>query len=132
MLDATDGFSGLAASCIEHMYDEFGKSVVAFPIIPSYYDDYNHQTAEERAKSIMKDSMRVLNLSFCFESLKENSSLFVPLSTGEKGWRQPGNKREFHHINYNVSSGFKNPMNVTLYLHENLFVFVSARTVLPF
>ncbi|XP_044744875.1 protein misato [Coccinella septempunctata] len=101
LLDAVDGFSGLATSSIEHLYDEYGRSVVAFPLIPSFYKDYNHQTEEERSRSIISDSNRVLNLAFCFDSLREICSLFVPLCTGETGWRQPGNKREFYHTNYN-------------------------------
>lgn len=102
MLDAFDGFSGLATSCIEDLHDEYGRSIIAFPLIPSFYEDYNHKNEEQRMQSIKYDSNRVLNFAFCFDTLREVSSLFVPLCTGEKGWRQPGNEREFNHIQYNV------------------------------
>ncbi|KAL3285700.1 hypothetical protein HHI36_000231 [Cryptolaemus montrouzieri] len=100
LLDSTDGFSGLSTSCIEHLRDEYGKNIIAFPMIPSFYPDYKFQTEEERHQSLIKDSSRVLNLAFCFNNLRENSSLFVPLCTGKNGWRQPGEKRKFYHCEY--------------------------------
>ncbi|KAK9883944.1 hypothetical protein WA026_004884 [Henosepilachna vigintioctopunctata] len=100
ILDAVDGFAGLSTSCIEYLQDEYRRSVLAFPTIPSFYSDYNFKTETERHQSLIKDSNRVLNIAFCFNALQENSSLFVPLCTGEKGWRQPGKMRNFSHCKY--------------------------------
>lgn len=103
LLNGTDGFAGLSTSCIEYLRDEYeNKSILALPLLPSYYSDYNYGNEEEESKSRLKDSVRVLNLGFCFDSLTEHSSMFVPLSVGSKGWRQPGAKRDFHRLIYDV------------------------------
>lgn len=101
-LDSTDGFSGLANNCIQYLIDEYSsKSIYAVPLIPSYFADNNPQNDRELEISTKKDSTRVVNLAFTYMNLFENSSLFVPMSCGEKGWRKPGNKREFFNLNYN-------------------------------
>ncbi|KAJ8962036.1 hypothetical protein NQ314_005818 [Rhamnusium bicolor] len=48
----------------------------------------------------MNDSLRVLNLALSFNAFAAHSSLFIPLCTGSKGWRQPGPKRDFCHTIY--------------------------------
>lgn len=104
LLDSTDGFGGLASSCLEYLNDDYDtKSILTVPVIPSYYEDYAFTTDEEKHMSLINDSFRVLNLVCCFEALSQYSSLFVPLSVGSTGWRQPGPKRNFYHTNYNVS-----------------------------
>ncbi|KAF2899962.1 hypothetical protein ILUMI_06229 [Ignelater luminosus] len=101
-LDASNAFAGLASSCIEYVRDEYErKSVLAFPVIPSSYSDYAYVTDEEKHQSLIKDSIRVLNLALCFNSLNEHSSLFLPLCTSYNGWRQPGPMRNFYHLVYN-------------------------------
>ncbi|KAM3962315.1 misato mitochondrial distribution and morphology regulator [Aphomia sociella] len=99
--DCTDGFAGLAIGCIEYLTDEYTKSIFAHPIIPSYFTDNKPSTQEERDKSNLKDSVRLVNIALSIQELSENSSLFVPICTGENGWRKPGNPRIFEHINYN-------------------------------
>lgn len=90
ILDSTDGFSGLGSSCIQHLKDDYGKSVLAFPVI-----DGKHS---ERSPN---DLVRVLNTALCYKSIGEHSSLFSPLCTGESGWPQIGNKRQFSNLSYN-------------------------------
>lgn len=99
--DCTDGFAGLAMGCIEHLTDEYSKPILAYPIIASHFPDNNPNTQEERDKSNMKDSTRLVNLALSLQELSEHATLFVPLCTGEKGWRKPGSPRHFEHINYN-------------------------------
>ncbi|XP_050342835.1 protein misato [Nymphalis io] len=98
--DCTDGFAGLALGCIEHLSDEYTKSILAYPIIASHFSDNNPSTEEEREKSNLKDSVRLVNIALSIEELSQHADLFVPLCTGDKGWRKPGNPRLFDYINY--------------------------------
>lgn len=103
-MDTYNAFAGLSAACMEHLKDEYSrKSILAFPVIPSYYLDYDSKTEEEKIQSTMNDSIRVLNMCFGFNEYFENSNLFVPLCTSSKGWRQPGSARRFTHLRYDVS-----------------------------
>lgn len=99
--DCTDGFAGLALGCIEHLADEYKKTIFAHPIIASHFSDNNANTPEERDKSNLKDSTRLVNTALCIEQLSEHATLFVPLCTGERGWRKPGSPRSFEYLNYN-------------------------------
>lgn len=99
--DCIDGFSGLALGCIEHLADEYTKPILAYPIIPSHFKDNNPSTQDERDVSNLKDSMRLVNIALSMQELSENASLYVPLCTGERGWRKPGSPRIFEHLNYN-------------------------------
>lgn len=101
--DCTDAFGGLSTSCLEYLQDEYDKkSTLTFPLIKSFYSDHEYKSDEERHKSLIKDSIRTLNTAFTFNSLASYSSLYVPLCTGNSGWRQPGVPRQFYHTNYNV------------------------------
>lgn len=103
--DATDGFSGLAASCIDYIRDDFeNKSILAVPIIPSYFDDLEFKNPEEREQSTQNSLIRQINFALGISSIYELSSLVVPLSTDAKGWQHHGvTPREFQYLNYNVS-----------------------------
>lgn len=98
--DCIDGYAGLALGCIEHLTDEYTKSILAYPIIPSYFPDNNPSTEEEREKSTLRDSIRLVNIALSIEELSQHVNLYVPLCTGEKGWRKPGNPRLFDYITY--------------------------------
>lgn len=100
MFDCTDGFSGLALGCIELLADDYTKPILVHPIIASHFSDNNPTTQEERDKSNLKDSMRLVNIALSIQELSEHASMFVPICTGEKGWRKPGNPRLFEHIDY--------------------------------
>lgn len=104
-VDAVNAFGGLATSCLEYIKDEYDrKSVLTFAAIPSFYSDYNYSNGDEREQSTKKDSLRLLNLALTLEALSEHSLLTIPVCIGSKGWRQPGPKREFNHVVYNVST----------------------------
>lgn len=90
ILDSTDGFSGLGSSCIRYLQDEFGKSILTFPVIDG-----------KNSSPSLSDLAKVLNTSLCYQSIGEHSSLFSPLCVAENGWPQPGNRRKFSDLNYN-------------------------------
>lgn len=104
LTDSTNAFAGLSSSCLEYLHDEYDrKSLLVFPVIPSHFPDNDFDSDEDKVKSLMNDSVRVLNLAFSFNEFNSYSNLFVPLSLGGMGWRQPGPKRQLQHVNYNVS-----------------------------
>ncbi|KAJ8925913.1 hypothetical protein NQ315_009765 [Exocentrus adspersus] len=99
--DCTDAFSGLSAGCMEHLEDDYcRKSILAFPVVPSFFPDSKFETKEQQCHAIINESVRVLNLALSFNAFNAHSSLFVPLCMGSKGWRQPGPKNEFNHTVY--------------------------------
>ncbi|KAJ8678804.1 hypothetical protein QAD02_014591 [Eretmocerus hayati] len=89
LFDADDGFAGLGASCMEHLKDEYSKSIITWPIID----------ATPREPSV-SDHMKVINSVLCWQSAGEFSSLFSPLCCGTSGWLTPGSPRIFDNINY--------------------------------
>ncbi|XP_034935497.1 protein misato [Chelonus insularis] len=91
LLDSTDGFAGLGTSCIEYLRDEYGKSILAFPVIEGTQSNIS-------ASSLIK----AVNIALCWQQLTENASLFSPLCCGEDGWPSPGNPRSFDHLSYNI------------------------------
>lgn len=100
LTDCTNAFSGMTSSCLEYIRDEYDrKSVLVFPVLPSSYSDINDQI--EKSQSILNDSVRVINLALSFNQFNTNSSMFVPLSVGSKGWRQPGPEQKFNNLKYN-------------------------------
>lgn len=109
LTDSTNAFAGLSSSCIEHLRDDYDrKSLLVLPVIPSYFPDNVCDSDEGKAKSLINDSVRVLNLALSFNEYNKHSNLLVPLSTGEMGWRQPGQKRLLQYINYNVRFFYNN------------------------
>lgn len=94
LLDAIDGFSGVAVKCMEYLEDEYSKSILAFPLIPCRTK--NFQFADEG----MSETIRLVNIAFSYTKLSEFSSMFVPLSTMERGFRSLGDPRKFPNILY--------------------------------
>ncbi|CAH0555750.1 unnamed protein product [Brassicogethes aeneus] len=102
LTDCTNAFAGMSSSCLEYLQDEYErKSVLVFPVIPSHFPDNDYETEKERQDSLMSDSIRLMNLALSYNAYNEFSSLFIPLCTSEKGFRQPGLKRSFHNTEYN-------------------------------
>ncbi|XP_012270031.1 protein misato [Orussus abietinus] len=92
IMDSTNGFGGLGTSCIEHLRDEYGKSILAFPVIDS-------RNAEPSASDLVK----VINIALSWQHTGEYASLFSPLCAGDKGWLQAGNPRHFNNLNYDLN-----------------------------
>jgi hypothetical protein len=94
IFDAVDGFSGVSIKCMEYLEDEYSKSILAFPLIPSVEKNFQFSDVG------MSETIRLVNLAFSYAKLSEFSSLFVPLSTMERGWRTVADARQFPHITY--------------------------------
>ncbi|XP_014224508.1 protein misato [Trichogramma pretiosum] len=89
LMDADNGFGGLSAACIEYLRDEYGKSIIAWPVLDSV----------PRQKSLA-DYAKIINMVVCWKHLNENSSLFSPLCCDFNGWPVPNNPRKFENIVY--------------------------------
>lgn len=89
LLDSTDGFAGLGASCVQHIKDEYGKSILCFPCIDG-----------KKAEPSISDLTKVINTALCWHQIGENSSLYSPLCCGQTGWPQVGDARHFNHLTY--------------------------------
>lgn len=93
-MDCTDGFGGLGSSCIEHLHDDYGKSILTFPLIDSTINEPS-----------INDLIKSLNIALCWQKIGENSSLYSPLCCSEEGW-SPKTPRKFTNISYNQNSKF--------------------------
>ncbi|XP_059618838.1 protein misato [Phlebotomus argentipes] len=101
LFDCIDGFSGLSAKCFEELSDEYGKSILAYPLIPPHMRNFKN------ADTIMSCSIRVVNIALSFVSLIESTSLFVPLSTMAQGWRNVAASRQFPNVSYNPENAYQ-------------------------
>ncbi|XP_001653622.2 protein misato [Aedes aegypti] len=98
LFDCVDGFAGLGVKCLEHLQDEYGKASLVFPLIPPRM--LNFKNADET----MTTSIRVVNTALCFSNLIESCSLFVPLSTMGRCWRNLDQPRSFPLVCYEESN----------------------------
>ncbi|XP_014204337.1 protein misato [Copidosoma floridanum] len=89
LVDADNGFAGLGASCIQHLRDEYGKSILTIPVIDS-----------EQRKPSLEDRARIVNTVLSWEQFGEHSSLFSPLCCSSTAWLTPGRARIFDNLNY--------------------------------
>ncbi|XP_060822093.1 protein misato [Bombus pascuorum] len=90
ILDSMDCFAGIGASCIQHLRDEYGKSILSFPCIDS-----------KKTESSTSNVIKILNTALCWQHVGEYASLFSPLCCGETAWPQIGEPRIFNHLTYN-------------------------------
>lgn len=110
LFDCVDGFSGLTMKCLELIEDEYSKSILAIPLIPPRVS--NCRNADEA----MSDSIRLINIAMTYANLSEFSSLFVPLSTMSRGWRQIGLPRQFPNLNYIADNYYQSSAILATYL----------------
>ncbi|XP_058788776.1 protein misato [Phymastichus coffea] len=89
LVDADDGFGGLAASLIQYLKDEYGKSIITWPVFDSSHRD-----------PTQSDNIKLINTVLLWHQLGEYSSLFSPLCCGTDGWPTPGAPRIFNHVTY--------------------------------
>ncbi|KAK1136270.1 hypothetical protein K0M31_000835 [Melipona bicolor] len=90
ILDSVDCFAGIGASCMQHLKDEYGKSIISFPCIDS-----------KRTDPSASNMIKILNTALCWQHVEEYTSLFSPLCCGEAAWPQIGDSRVFNHLTYN-------------------------------
>ncbi|XP_037934888.1 protein misato-like [Teleopsis dalmanni] len=94
VFDCYNGFSGLASKCLEYINDEYTKANFVVPV----YSPKN--ILFENADEPMSDSIRVVNSALAFNALTEQASMFMPISTQDRVWRQLGKSREISLVNY--------------------------------
>ncbi|KAG4074450.1 hypothetical protein HA402_015739 [Bradysia odoriphaga] len=75
LFDCTNGFSGLAAKCLDHLNDEYSKTNFTIPLFSPKPQNFRN------ADTPMSESIRVINAAMSFANLFEQSSLILPLST---------------------------------------------------
>ncbi|XP_054729635.1 protein misato [Anastrepha obliqua] len=110
IFDCFNGYSGLATECLAHLNDEYGKANFALPV----YSPQN--TLFENADEPMTDSIRVVNSALAFQKLSEQASLFVPLSTCDRVWRQLGKARQIRALNYKSDNLYQTSAVLAAYL----------------
>ncbi|XP_017476118.1 PREDICTED: protein misato isoform X1 [Rhagoletis zephyria] len=110
LFDCFNGFSGLATECLEHLNDEYGKANFAIPV----YSPRN--TLFKNAGAAMTDSIRVVNSALTFHKLSEQASLFVPLGTCDRVWRQFGAARQLPALNYQADNLYQTSAVLAAYL----------------
>lgn len=108
--DAVDGFAGLTIKTMETLQDEYGKSMLAIPLIPPKAKNFPF------ADDAMSDSIRLVNLTYSYVKLFEHSSLIVPLSTMERGWRQIGEPRSFNYLKYDPENFYHSSSIIASFL----------------
>ncbi|XP_053671958.1 protein misato [Anopheles nili] len=101
LFDCCDGFSGIALKLLEHLQDEYGKSSLLFPVFPPKAPIFKN------ADEAMSDSIRVVNTALTFAQLSEYSSLFVPLATMTRCWRNVAEPQAFSNIKYDAHNFYQ-------------------------
>uniref|UniRef100_A0A131YBX4 Putative members of tubulin/ftsz family n=2 Tax=Ixodes ricinus TaxID=34613 RepID=A0A131YBX4_IXORI len=91
VLDAHDGFSGLAGGLLEHLGDDYpSKATLCWPLFQPHYRALKEgAAATERAH-------RCFNAVMCYGSLSRLSSGFCPLSVSADHFK--GTARTFQHL----------------------------------
>uniref|UniRef100_A0A182PE02 Misato Segment II tubulin-like domain-containing protein n=1 Tax=Anopheles epiroticus TaxID=199890 RepID=A0A182PE02_9DIPT len=101
LFDCGDGFSGVAVKLLEHLQDEYGKATLTFPVFAP------KALAFKNADEPMSDSIRVINTALAFAQLPEQCSLFVPLSTMARCWRNVSEPRALPNLVYDPANFYQ-------------------------
>lgn len=110
LFDCTNGFSGLASKCLDHLNDEYSKTNFTIPIFSPKVQNFRN------ADTTMTESIRVINIAMSFASLFEQSSLVLPLSTMSRCWRQTDNQRQFPFLTYDQHNSYATSSILAAYL----------------
>ena len=96
MLDAENGFSGLAGQILQHLSEEYPrKTRFAFPLLPAMrLKDPSHVDYDNERNA------RLINTGFGLDYVFEHSSVFSPL-TVDSSWGSRG-VRKFQNFQYEV------------------------------
>ncbi|XP_055842836.1 protein misato [Episyrphus balteatus] len=98
IFDCHNGYSGLATQCLEYLNDEYSKANLAIPV-------FNPKSVLfQSADDAMTDSIRLVNIALTYSQLIEQSSMFLPLSTQSRVWRQLGEPRAMPLLNYEADN----------------------------
>ncbi len=110
LFDCTNGFSGLASKCLDHLNDEYSKTNFTIPVFSPKPQNFRN------ADTPMSESIRVINIAMSFASLFEQSSLILPLSTMSRCWRQIDTPRQFPYLNYDQHNFYETSSILASYL----------------
>lgn len=92
LVDADNGFGGLAASCLQYLTDEYGKCIITWPVLDSAHRDPSPSNV-----------VKLINTVLLWHQMGEYSSLFSPLCCDIDGWFVPGAQRVFTNVTYKSS-----------------------------
>lgn len=84
-----DGFAGLGASCVQHLRDEYRKSILSFPCMDS-----------KKSEPSVSNLIKTINTALCWQHIGENASLYSPLCCGRTAWPKLTDSRVFNHLTY--------------------------------
>ncbi|KAJ6626282.1 Protein misato [Pseudolycoriella hygida] len=110
LYDCTNGFSGLASKCLDHLEDEYSKTNFTIPTFSPNPRNFRN------ADTPMSESIRVVNIAMSFANLFEHSSLVLPLSTMSRCWRQCDNQRQFPFLTYDQHNLYETSSLLAVYL----------------
>lgn len=110
LFDCTNGFTGLASKCLDHLNDEYSKTNFTIPIFSPKPQNFRN------ADTPMSESIRVINAAMAFAGLFEQSSLILPLSTMSRCWRQTDNQRQFPFLAYDQHNSYETSSILATYL----------------
>lgn len=110
LFDAVDGFAGLSVRCLEELADEYGKSMLAVPIVPPQVRDF------QNCDSQMSTTIRIVNMALTYGALIEHSSMFLPLSTMGNCWRDLREPRSFPGVSYKGDNLYQTSSILATYL----------------
>lgn len=110
LFDCTNGFSGLASKCLDHLNDEYSKTSFTIPVFSPKPQNFRN------ADTPMSESIRVINAAMSFANLFEQSSLILPLSTMSRCWRQNDNQRQFPFLAYDQHNSYETSSILAAYL----------------
>lgn len=133
LFDCFNGCSGLATACMEYLNDEYGKANLALPVYSPHNTLFeNAGTCNKKMIKFltilfrfiyfqlpdepMSDSIRVVNSALAFHKLSEQATLFIPLSTSERVWRQLGAARQLRALNYQPDNLYQTSAVLAAYL----------------
>lgn len=107
LFDAADGFTGLAAAGMQHLRDEYGKTVMGVPLFAGDFRSYRH------ADKAMNDSIRVVNVAMAYSQMlagdgdSGSAAMLLPMSASRQVWRQRSGQRELPMFGYSVSNAYE-------------------------
>lgn len=110
MYDCNDGFSGLFKECLEHVSDEYSKTVFTIPLFspkPKLF---------KNSDDAMSASIRVMNTALSYSTSIEHSSLIVPLSVMTRDWRTMQQSIKFPYYDYDPENYYESSAVIASFL----------------
>lgn len=114
LFDGDDGFAGLTGQLVQHVRDEYGKTVLAVPVFDV------RQRRFPLADAQLTDSIRVCNIALGYAALLADRDsgvdLLLPLSTRSHVWRTASGRRNLPLFDYDANSAYESAAVLATYL----------------